>query len=602
MRSSWWKRIGAAPGDRGASGGRALVRARAIVPRPEALEPRQLLATFTVTSPADSGEGSLRDAIEQANRSREKDTIEFAPSAGDAIVLTAPLPALRGELDITGPSGNPVTISRDPSPETPEFRILTIAEDAVVKLEWLVISGGRADLGGGIFNQGSLVMNLCTVSGNTARFQGGGIYNEHVFGSNQATISGNVVEADATLGFGPSGVGRGGGLYNAGHVTLQTSSIVGNRANREGGGIYNINNLTLRTCTVSNNVAEGFIIAGGQVPAGRGGGIFNAQTLTIRNSTIAENRANRIGGGIFSNLSRGVPATVVPVRIETPTIQSSIVAGNPGGDLDVQTGPFESLGNNLFGTPPDIPTQPSDRVGVDPLLAPLADYGNSILLHALLPGSPAIDAGVYSESFPKDPRGVDRPRDATDIGAFESRGVDLTVVSGSGQSAPSGSPFPEPLVVSVSPRDDVPAAGGVVIFSPPAAGSSAIVSGNPVVIDSRGLASVQAVAGDVPGSYTVAAVSGGDRIAGFSLTNTSPPPSALGDPPPASSSSVIAADPAAEPAPSAPVSRQALPRPSRPRSPARTLRDALRERASRGDLPPSPATQRLLAWAARPSP
>ena len=60
-------------------------------------------------------------------------------------------------------------------------------------------------------------------------------------------------------------------------------------------------------------------------------------------------------------------------------------------------------------------------IGVDPLLGPLADNGGETKTHALLPGSPAIDAGNDGTCLATDQRGIPRPQGAAcDIGAFES--------------------------------------------------------------------------------------------------------------------------------------------------------------------------------------
>ncbi|HVV97219.1 MAG TPA: choice-of-anchor Q domain-containing protein [Rhodanobacteraceae bacterium] len=67
-------------------------------------------------------------------------------------------------------------------------------------------------------------------------------------------------------------------------------------------------------------------------------------------------------------------------------------------------------------------TLPSDTISADPLLGPLQDNGGPTLTHALLPGSPAIDAGANFRNFQFDQRGNGFPRSfgiAPDIGAFE---------------------------------------------------------------------------------------------------------------------------------------------------------------------------------------
>jgi hypothetical protein len=80
------------------------------------------------------------------------------------------------------------------------------------------------------------------------------------------------------------------------------------------------------------------------------------------------------------------------------------------------------LGHNLFSDAPSFALDPTDLINTDPLLAPLADNGGPTPTMALLPGSPAIDAGVSVSGVTTDQRGVPRPQgSAPDIGAFEFR-------------------------------------------------------------------------------------------------------------------------------------------------------------------------------------
>jgi hypothetical protein len=117
-----------------------------------------------------------------------------------------------------------------------------------------------------------------------------------------------------------------------------------------------------------------------------------------------------------------------------------VLSGNSGGSYSGIYGPGSlpsiTLSHNLI-------TDASD-----PFLGPLADNGGPTPTMALLPGSPAIDAGVPIAGVTTDQRGVARPQGtAPDIGAFESRGFTVAIASGVDQRAASGSNFPEPLTV-----------------------------------------------------------------------------------------------------------------------------------------------------------
>ena len=145
---------------------------------------------------------------------------------------------------------------------------------------------------------------------------------------------------------------------------------------------------------------------------------------------------------------------------------------------------------------------------------------------ALLPGSPAIDAG---NNAPDPPRRHHRParlrprrRRHRDIGAFESRGFDIAVAGGNDQQTPVNTSFADPLVVSVTSPYGEPVAGGVVTFTAPGSGAAATFpDGGTAAIDASGQASTVATANSVAGGYTVSASASGSPGASLSLTNES---------------------------------------------------------------------------------
>jgi hypothetical protein len=183
------------------------------------------------------------------------------------------------------------------------------------------------------------------------------------------------------------------------------------------------------------------------------------------------------------------------------------------------------LGHNLFSDTPGVALDPTDLINTDPLLGPLADNGGPTLTHALLPGSPALDAGVAVAGVTTDQRGIPRPQgSAPDIGAFESRGFTLAVVSGAGQSTPASSAFAAPLVVAVTSPFGEPVAGGRVTFTAPANGASAVLGGNSATINSDGQAAIIATANGSEGTYLVTARTVGALDTAFTLTNLAPAP------------------------------------------------------------------------------
>jgi hypothetical protein len=174
--------------------------------------------------------------------------------------------------------------------------------------------------------------------------------------------------------------------------------------------------LTIIDSTVSGNVA----------PSGSGGGLFLSDSTTvIRNSTIAFNAAT-VGGGICSGTK--------------PVIQSTIVAKNvsdAGPDIFGQVTATFSLIGNTSQVALDAGSA-NNLLNRDPLLGPLADNGGPTWTHALLPGSPAINAGSNPANLTTDQRGAGFPRvfgSAADIGAFEVQQATITsVVVNAGQA------------------------------------------------------------------------------------------------------------------------------------------------------------------------
>ena len=187
-------------------------------------------------------------------------------------------------------------------------------------------------------------------------------------------------------------------------LAITGSTISGNSANNWGGGIKNGGTLTLVNSTVSNNSS-----------VEEGGGIWNAESLTLINSTVGGNSSNN-GGGILNH--------------DTITMTNTIVATNPMGADCSGEGSFTSLGHNLDSDGTCNLTGPGDLPGVDPLLGPLQNNGGPTETHALLPGSPAMDAGDNEACPATDQRGVERPQGlACDIGAYEFEPADFTVNS-----------------------------------------------------------------------------------------------------------------------------------------------------------------------------
>src|SRR5262245_44833028 len=116
---------------------------RCFVPRLEGLECRTLPSTFTVLDLADSGPGSLRQAVLDANANPGADVIDFAPQLSGTIALTGGQLSITDHLRIDGPGADRLAISGNDS-----SRVLQIAGGVTVAVDDLTLNGGRADRGG----------------------------------------------------------------------------------------------------------------------------------------------------------------------------------------------------------------------------------------------------------------------------------------------------------------------------------------------------------------------------------------------------------------------------------------------------------------------
>src|ERR1043166_3856714 len=212
-------------------------------------------------------------------------------------------------------------------------------------------------------------------------------------------------------------VDSGGGIGSFGTLYVINCAITGNTARANGGGIATYGQLFLANSTISGNFANGVSTQG------LGGGIYIASPngqVTITNSTITNNQSELQGGGIRRDSTRQA------------TVQNTIIAGNTSTTSNEKdgSGSFVSQGTNLIGnTAGSSGWIGSDLLNVDPMLAPLSDNGGGTMTHALLAGSPALDAG--NNSLAVDPQtqtyltGDQRsfPRltgSAVDIDAYES--------------------------------------------------------------------------------------------------------------------------------------------------------------------------------------
>jgi hypothetical protein len=275
--------------------------------------------------------------------------------------------------------------------------VLTIDDNAAVTVAIIDLTITNGALGIDTAPGSDVTLNNCVVTANVGR---GGIVNDFAgtMTLNNCSVTDNFAEIN------------GGGISNIGTLlTLHNTTVSNNTAISKGGGISNgvtsHSKVDLINSTVSGNQADS------------GGGIWSSSTgeVTLRNCTVAHNRADSKGGGILN-----VDGTVA--------LKNTTVANNlSGGDCaTTQEGTTSSLGHNLDGDGSCNLVGAGDLVNVDPHLGPLQDNGGPTLTHALLEGSPAIDAGDIVSCPSSDQRGALRPWDGDgddeltcDIGAYE---------------------------------------------------------------------------------------------------------------------------------------------------------------------------------------
>ena len=325
-------------------------------------------ATYDVNT-ADSGPGSLRDALTQVNSSPDPSG-DFINVPAGTITLASALPILNNSatnLTISGAGARATAISGADA-----YRIFDV-EDGMIAISGLTITHGNvSDGGAGLFAEGGTT-----------------------------TVSDSAFTANADTG------SQGGAVYvNGGEVTLNRDLLDGNSAHNFGAGIdVDAGHATINTSTISHSTSLYDTAIDVDTPNG----------LTVNGATVVENSATA-GSGV---VCCGIP--------DGGTFTNSIIARNHSGDPMTPancTDPTASGGHNItddescFGA-----SSGTDRVVSDVgLAAALANNGGPTDTFAVLAGSPAIDSGDGSATAcpARDQTGLVRPiGPACDVGAYE---------------------------------------------------------------------------------------------------------------------------------------------------------------------------------------
>ncbi len=385
------------------------------------------------------GDGTPASCTEQA--------FDFALTTGGSISFNCGGPKtliFSGEkiinIDTAIDGGSLITLDGDL-----KYRLFTINAGKQLTLNNITLTHGHAaGPGGAVLVDGALIGNkiIMSLSQAETNFGGGAIYVTKSGGatltssrivSNTADTGGGIdndgtlVLMVTTLAANSAISGTGGALSNAGTALLTENSIYSNSATLMGGGVDNGNLLIIERSALYGNSATD------------GAGISTNDALTLTSSSVSANTASHFGGGLhvasgnttlsFNTLSGNTAAKGAHIYNVAGSVQVEGVLINNGGCDGIA---LTSAGHNLDAGNTCSFSQPSDLINTNPQLQAFADNGGTTLSHLLGIGSPAIDAG--GSTCPASDQRLDtRPKGAAcDIGAIEMNAL------------PPPSPTPKP--------------------------------------------------------------------------------------------------------------------------------------------------------------
>ncbi len=364
-------------------------------------------SSFSRTAEAEinSSQCLLEDAIVAANTDTATGACAAGNAGADTITLLSSvdletqnhnindserngLPQVMSEITIEG-AGFSITRS-----SSRRFRILDVTVGGDLTLKQITISNGKVPIGyhgAGVHNLGTTEIRNSTVSNSYAGHNGGGVYN-----AGTLTVSNSTVNDNSSYLY-------GSGLFNesGGNMTITNSTISANvhMGSRGGAGLANRGTTILNNSTLTGNYTE--------APHGHGGGIFQlAGSLTLNQSLISGNSAALTGDEIRVN-GGTVTANNGNLFGHSGKTETDAFHGFAPGASDIQTTSDSSSAAT------HIPTALANIMD-----STLQNNGGNTLTHALMTGSPAIDAASVGQAT--DQRGELRPAGSNyDIGAFE---------------------------------------------------------------------------------------------------------------------------------------------------------------------------------------
>lgn len=468
-------------------------------------------ATFGVSNLSDSGPGSLRQAIADANGAGGADTITFQSGLSGTINVGAEM-SVTEELAIDGPGASTITLDGGDTD-----RILHASNTAALSvsgltltngdagsgyggaiqagygqlsLDGVVITSSSADSGGGVSVNGNdvsitnsrfaandanhyggglalyghsgagatdaITITGSTFTGNTAAKSGGGISLYESFAD--VTIDATSVMANTVTGTPGENVNNGGGIwfedvYSPTGAIVSNSTVSGNSAADAGGGISFGEGVYSGAGVINSTITDN--------EADFGGGIQFADMVysvpfTLTDSTVTGNEAIDGGGVLQGNSSIVGGGSYAPLDISSSIVAANTASGT-GPDIYSDTpvaGPL-TIGNALLGDVGGVTYTPdpagSNIVGAAPQLGPLTNNGGPT--ETMLPAatSPAINAGL-ANGLTTDQRGD--PRTVAYPGVPNSHGSDGTDIGAAelGIPAPPDTTVTDPFLEIESPQ------------------------------------------------------------------------------------------------------------------------------------------------------
>jgi len=401
--------------------------------------------TRQVTSCADDGSaGSLRAVIALAGSG---DTIDLSalPEA-DPGCTTSTITLSQGEipvahnLNVHGPGADRLTIAAGGTNRV--FHSTSAdAPSGYLRIGSISISGGKSldGRGGCIYAAQEVILDQASVTDCNAYSNGGGKYpvaaGGGIFAATVTLTNGSRVSRNTATGVDFTVHTFGAGVFANTQFTCVDSTLSGNVTLLRGGGAASGGSSSITRCTIESNSAgyggglfqlgtSGTVgiyestISGNS--GGKGGGIYSQAPLTIDSSTVAFNSGMQsFGGGIQSAANIVATSSIFARNTNTNDV-------NP--DIVLASGKTLTGSGNLVMSINNTPLPGVVVTSFDPRLAPLGNRGGPTRTHALLAGSPAIDAGSNPQSLASDQRGAgfarEWPAGKPDIGAYERQALD----------------------------------------------------------------------------------------------------------------------------------------------------------------------------------